>query len=74
MANCRCSPVIDRVGAGDAFAAGALDGLWQGEGLADAAKRGLGLSVLKHGIHGDFAPFSRGVLDGVSMRAQDIAR
>lgn len=68
------TPVIDRVGTGDAFAAGVLDGLWMGKGLADAAKHGLGLSALKHGLRGDFAPFSRGALGGVSTRAQDIAR
>jgi 2-dehydro-3-deoxygluconokinase len=68
------APVIDRVGTGDAFAAGVLDGLWQGKGLADAAKRGLGLSVLKHGLHGDFAPFSRAMIDRVSDVAQDISR
>ena len=68
------APVIDRVGTGDAFAAGILDGLWQGRGLADAAKRGLGLSVLKHGIHGDLAPFSRAMVDRVSDVAQDISR
>lgn len=68
------APVVDRVGTGDAFAAGVLDGLWQGRGLADAAKRGLGLSVLKHGIYGDFAPFSRAMVDRVSDVAQDISR
>jgi 2-dehydro-3-deoxygluconokinase len=68
------APVIDRVGTGDAFAAGVLDGLWQGRGLAESAKRGLGLSVLKHGIHGDFAPFSRAMVDRVSDVARDIAR
>jgi 2-dehydro-3-deoxygluconokinase len=68
------APVIDRVGTGDAFAAGVLDGLWQGKGLVDAAKNGLALSVLKHGIRGDFAPFSRPVVDRLSHVAQDIAR
>ena len=68
------TPVIDRVGTGDAFAAGILDGLWSGKGLADAAKHGLALAALKHGIHGDFAPFSRSMLDRVSSAAQDISR
>lgn len=68
------APVIDRVGTGDAFAAGVLDGLWQGRALADAAKCGLGMSVLKHGIYGDFAPFSRAMVDRVSDVAQDISR
>lgn len=68
------APVIDRVGTGDAFAAGVLDGLWQGKGLAGAAKHGLALSVLKHGIRGDFAPFARATVDRLSHVAQDISR
>lgn len=68
------APVIDRVGTGDAFAAGVLDGLWQGKALADAARHGLALAALKHGIRGDFAPFSRAELDRISFVEQDIAR
>ena len=68
------TPVIDRVGTGDAFAAGVLDGLWSGKSLADAATHGLALAALKHGLHGDFAPFARSVLDRASSAAQDIAR
>lgn len=67
------APVIDRVGTGDAFAAGVLDGLWSGKGLA-AAGHGLALAALKHGVRGDFAPFSRTVLEGASHIAQDISR
>lgn len=68
------APVIDRVGTGDAFAAGVLDGLWQGKDLAAAAKHGLALSILKHGVRGDFAPFSRATVDQLSHVAQDISR
>lgn len=68
------TPVIDRVGTGDAFAAGVLDGLWAGKGLADAAKHGLALAALKHGVHGDFAPFSRAAIEGATSVAQDISR
>lgn len=68
------APIVDRVGTGDAFAAGVLDGLWQGERLATVAARGLGLSALKHGLYGDFAPFSRAVVDQASLPAGDIAR
>lgn len=68
------TPVIDRVGTGDAFAAGVLDGLWSGKGLADAAKHGLALAALKHGLYGDFAPFSRAAIESASHVAQDISR
>lgn len=68
------TPVIDRVGTGDAFAAGVLDGLWSGKPLGDAARHGLALAALKHGVRGDFAPFSRTVVDGASSEGRDIAR
>lgn len=68
------APVIDRVGTGDAFAAGVLDGIWAGKCLADAAKHGLALAALKHGLHGDFTTFSRAAVDGASPQAQDILR
>ncbi|WP_447763272.1 sugar kinase [Sphingopyxis panaciterrae] len=68
------APVLDRVGTGDAFAAGVLDGLLEDASLAIAAERGLALSGLKHGLHGDLAPFPRAVVDRVSGVAQDVAR
>lgn len=68
------APVIDRVGTGDAFAAGVLDGLWTGKSLAAAAGHGLALAALKHGLRGDFAPFSRAAVDGASRGARDITR
>lgn len=68
------APVIDRVGTGDAFAAGVLDGLWSGKALTDAARHGLALAALKHGLRGDFAPFSRAVVEQASFGTQDIAR
>ena len=52
------SGVIDRVGGGDAFAAGVLYGLWSGMGDHDALGFGLAASGLKHSVHGDFSPFS----------------
>lgn len=67
-------PILDRIGTGDAFAAAVLDGLWRGLGPAGAAANGLALSGLKHGLHGDFAPFSRSALENACATAQDIAR
>lgn len=68
------APIVDRVGTGDAFAAGILDGLWQGLALVDVAAHGLSLSVLKHGLRGDLAPFSRGALERASLKAADVVR
>lgn len=68
------APVVDRVGTGDAFAAGVLDGLWSGCSLADIAARGLALAALKHGVRGDFAPFSRAAVEQASKPAGDVAR
>ncbi|HEV2599313.1 sugar kinase [Sphingopyxis sp.] len=68
------TPVVDRIGTGDAFAAGVLDGLWQGRDLVGAATNGLALAGLKHGLRGDFAPLSRAALDGASAGARDVAR
>lgn len=68
------TPIVDRVGTGDAFAAGVLDGLWSGKDLAEAARHGLALAALKHGVRGDFTPFSRAIIAKASMSGGDIAR
>lgn len=68
------TPIVDRIGTGDAFAAGVLDGLWSGKPLADAARHGLALAALKHGLRGDFAPFAPSVINSASQVAQDISR
>lgn len=68
------TPIVDRIGTGDAFAAGVLDGLWSAKPLADAARHGLALAALKHGLRGDFAPFARSVIDSASQVALDISR
>lgn len=46
--------VIDRIGAGDAFAAGVLFGLERGMGLQETVEFATAASVLKHSIPGDF--------------------
>lgn len=68
------TPIIDRIGTGDAFAAGVLDGLWRGQALADIAASGLMLAGFKHGLQGDFAPVSRAALVRASAAVQDVAR
>jgi 2-dehydro-3-deoxygluconokinase len=68
------SPIIDRVGTGDAFAAGVLDGFWQGLDRVAIAKRGLAMSALKHGLRGDFATFSREIVEHATTSTADVAR
>ena len=66
--------IIDRIGTGDAFAAGVLDG-WLADGdLALMAQRGLALAALKHTIAGDMCPVSRAMLDSFSAGAGDVRR
>ena len=66
--------IVDRIGTGDAFAAGVLDGWLAGADLAAMAGRGLALAALKHTIGGDMCPVSRAMLDGFSAGAGDVRR
>ena len=49
--------IVDRIGAGDAFAAGVLHALRTGRGIDAAAHSGLALATLKHSLPGDAALF-----------------
>jgi 2-dehydro-3-deoxygluconokinase len=55
--------VVDRVGAGDAFAAGFLWAILTGRGPQVAVDAGTGLAALKCTIWGDIALVSRAELD-----------
>jgi 2-dehydro-3-deoxygluconokinase len=63
--------IVDRIGGGDAFAAGVLHGLLNGLDDAAALDFGLGAAALKHGIRGDFNLASvedvQAVLSGVGL-------
>lgn len=50
--------VVDRVGGGDAFAAGVLYGLWSGWSDQTTLDFGLAAAVLKHSVAGDFNLFN----------------
>jgi 2-dehydro-3-deoxygluconokinase len=64
--------IVDRIGAGDAFAAGVLHGLLQGGDTRAAAKSGLALTCLKHSLPGDASLFTRADLaafgEGLDVR------
>ena len=47
-------PIVDRVGGGDAFAAGVICGLLDGKDMKAALEFGVAASALKHTIPGDF--------------------
>jgi 2-dehydro-3-deoxygluconokinase len=55
--------IVDRIGGGDAFAAGVLHALRRGEGPQAAAESGLALTVLKHSVPGDVSLFRQADLD-----------
>lgn len=49
----RLSGIVDRIGGGDAFAAGLLHGLWKDEGDAAALDFAVAAACLKHSVPGD---------------------
>ena len=68
------SVIIDRIGSGDAFAAGALDGLLDGDPNA-GLQRGIALAAIALSQRGDRVLTSRQELDAVMRRAStDISR
>jgi 2-dehydro-3-deoxygluconokinase len=66
--------IIDRIGAGDAFAAGVLHGLRSGLALADVAATGVALTALKHSLPGDAALFGQGDIDAFIQGGFDVRR
>ncbi|MEN3749655.1 sugar kinase [Sphingomonas sp. HF-S3] len=64
--------IVDRIGAGDAFAAGVLHGLLEGGDARAAAEAGLALTCLKHSLPGDASLFTRADLaafgEGLDVR------
>ncbi|MGK2286458.1 PfkB family carbohydrate kinase [Pedomonas sp. V897] len=58
------APIVDRIGGGDAFAAGILHGLLTGRPERDVVRLGLAAAALKHGVPGDLALVSAGDMEG----------
>lgn len=61
----RISPIIDRVGGGDSFAAGVICGFLDKKNYKDALEYGVAASALKHTIPGDFNLVSREDVDSL---------
>ena len=60
----RIEGVVDRIGTGDAFAAGLLLRWLEGASAQEMAKSALALAVMKHGTPGDMILATRAELDG----------
>ena len=69
------NPIIDRVGGGDAFAAGILNGVLKGWNSQQIVDFGTASSVLKHTVFGDWNPFNEDeVFEFMNQKSGQIAR
>ena len=66
--------IVDRIGAGDAFAAGVLHAHLSGSDAADMAQTGLALTVLKHSLPGDASLFQQADIDAFIAGGLDVRR
>ena len=66
--------IIDRIGTGDAFAAGVLHKYLDGGTAIEMARAGLGLAVLEHSLPGDMPLFSREDLAAFEAGGRDVRR
>jgi 2-dehydro-3-deoxygluconokinase len=68
------SGIVDRIGAGDAFAAGVLHGLLTGENNERAVRYGLALACLKHSLPGDASLFGQADIEAFLAGELDVRR
>lgn len=66
--------IVDRIGAGDAFAAGVLHGVFSGRDGETAARYGLALACLKHSLPGDASLFTQADIDSFLAGGRDVRR
>ena len=70
----RIDPVVDRIGTGDAYAAGVLLRWLEGGSAQDMAKTGLALTSMKHGVVGDTICVTRAELEAFDPAGSDVSR
>lgn len=68
------SGIVDRIGGGDAFAAGVLHGRLRGGSLEEVARSGLALAALKHSLPGDASLFGEPDLATFLAGGLDVRR
>lgn len=66
--------IVERIGTGDAFAAGVLHQWLGGGNLAAMAQSGLALTAIKHSLPGDMCLASRAMLDSFDAGGGDVRR
>jgi 2-dehydro-3-deoxygluconokinase len=66
--------IVDRIGTGDAFAAGVLHGVLMGRELDWTAGAGLALTALKHSLPGDASLFGQRDLEVFFAGGLDVRR
>src|SRR5436189_258070 len=66
--------IVDRIGAGDAFAAGILHGMRAGLDLEATVRSGLALTCLKHSLAGDASLFGQRDIDAFLAGELDVRR
>ena len=66
--------IVDRIGAGDAFAAGVLHGIRLGRDLEWTVRSGLALTALKHSLPGDASLFGPRDLESFLAGELDVRR
>jgi 2-dehydro-3-deoxygluconokinase len=66
--------IIDRIGGGDAFAAGILHGVLSGQDLETTVQSGLALACLKHSLPGDASLFRQADIDAFVEGGLDVRR
>jgi len=70
----RLDTVVDRVGAGDSYAAGILDGIINDSPVQKTVDFAMAASVLKHTVKGDINQFSRREIESFMSNTQNILR
>lgn len=66
--------IVDRIGGGDAFAAGVLHGLRSNLDIGATARIGLALAALKHSLPGDASLFRQADIDAYLAGGLDVRR
>jgi 2-dehydro-3-deoxygluconokinase len=66
--------IVDRIGAGDAFAAGVLHAHLAGDDARAMAESGLALTCLKHSLPGDASRFGQADIDAFHSGGLDVRR